>query len=572
MIWLDSIYKLQYYNPIAGVPCFCTELTQPEDMQLQGILSGRNPYTVTLYTYSADGLTQLQNITTSFAIYTARTTDGRDYFNAKLQYFTQSMCSNKCFIIRAVVTSNGVTIFDKYTERYCVNSCCITATGVTFQQDGIVITSGDTTPVIPASTTPPVSECGNPLIRIISKFDCIDSFTGNFFGTPQTVYSGTADWTLTMVTTLQGRIVRRPRDIRREISYNCRLQKTETEPTYLIESYDFIPAWKMYEIEGQFCANNLWVDDFTSYTQYVFPGGTIFRKVDGANSCTEIFKLETTLQGCTQRQIFGCAENCISTTTGYLIVPSAYNGGSWYDESGMLIATTFDGSESSPYVPGLLDWLRNQDGIDNVELLDLTGTTCEDYTYAIVLIDGTSTLPTSVYMDSAIASNRLFVRTGDTESELCDYVGPTPCAKPVNGTVVISSLACSTPVNGTVIIESITPTELTILAISPWVAEAAPDTEASIIGAQVTFSIEATKTVAASNGDDYTILAEQFATISNAGWPSDNRQLDSTNTGGLTGDQIVTIGTNGIITVSGTFPITVDNELTFNFDNFTYNV
>lgn len=566
MQWFN-LSELQFYNPLpGGLPCYCENLVYSSDLMLQGILVGGAPaYTVTLYTYTPDGLTQLENSTSSFQIYTAKDTINRDFFNARLQQFTTVMCNNKCFIIRAVVTSGGLTIFDKFTERYCVSNCCDIARGVTYSQDGIVTTTDDS---LPSNPVRPTTECGKALIRIISTFDCIDNFTGNFFGTPVVVYSGTANWSFTVITSCTGRIVRRPRDIRREISYNCRLQRTETEAVWLLESYDFFPSWKMYEIEGQLCSNNIWVDDYLSSTipEYVFKGGTPFKKVPGANSCTEVFKLETTLNSCVQRQIYGCNEACESTSTGYLIIPGAYQEGNFYSEAGLLIASTIDGAGTSPYVVGLLEWLMSQNGITSATELDISGYECEPYTYAIIEIEG-SPIPNSIYYDSPIPANQIFPIITNSTSELCDYIGAIPCAKPVNDDVIVESIGCATPVNDTVIIEEITTETLTITDYAPW---AQTSSSASLYSGQVTFSIVTINTsVPIAIGETYAVGGDIIGSISPDGRPT---EVVAVTGGSLPADTTVTIAPSGAIRYYGEIVATDNNELTITITDLFYNV
>lgn len=571
MIWFNSISELQFYNPTPDGECYCETLLAASDMQLQGLLfGGAAPYTVTLYLYSADGLTNYATITSSFDIYTAKATNGTDFFNAKLKSFTDDMCFYKCFVINAVVTSGGLTIFDKWTERYCQQDCCETVSGIIYSQDGFVEPEETTEP--PRTNQPIVSTCGDPLIRIISRFECIDNFTGEFYGTPVQVFSGAASWQYTKITSIKGRIVPRPRDLRREISYNCRLQRAETEDVYFLEGFEMFPAWKVKEIEGQLLANRLWVDDYISQTEYIFRGGQPFNKVSGAYSCTELFKLETNLFGCIQRQIFGCTELCVGTSTGFIIIPASYNDGGFYDENGLLIATVLDGNSVSPYAAGLIQWLLSQNGITGVTNVNIAGYTCEDYTYAILQIDAlpTAYIPTFIYMDSPVNLNRLYtIITNDTDV-LCDYIGENPCSTPTNGTVLFELLACATPTNGTVLFELITADELTITNYGSWTAAAAPDTEAFVYGNQVSFSIETTNaTIIGAIGEDYSLGGETIASISALGRPSQQVVLNENNSNVPAGVTIM-ISPSGAIAVTGTFTLTVDDEITLDFDNIVY--
>lgn len=569
MQWFNSISELEYYNTVPNIGCYCDPLVYPSDITLQGFLyNGANPYTVTLYTYSADGLTQYENSTSFFSVYTAKDTLNRDYFNARLNQFTTNMCTHKCFLIRAVVTtSNGSVVFDKYTSRYCQSDCCDTVRGVTYSQDGIAQPSSGDAPF--TNPVQPVGTCGQPLIRIISRFDCIDNFTGNFFADPVVLYSGTADFNYTVITSCTGRIVRRPRDIRREISYNCRLQQTESEPTYLLESYDMFPAWKMYEIEGQLHANHIWVDNYIDnpIPEYVFNGGQPFEKITGANSCTEVFKLSVTLNGCVQRQIYGCVEDCTGTGMGFIIIPASYQETGFYDDNGLFVAAILDGGTASPYVTGLLQWLMSQDGITSATEVDITGFECEPYTYAIVQITGTGLIPNSIYMDAPVGANRLFTVIANSTADLCGYIGAIPCPMPVNDTVTISTFACATPVNDTVIITEITPTTLTISDYGNWLQNSST---ASLYTNQVTFDLDTTNTaVIVAMGEDYLFSGDIIGTVSAEGRPATLQAL----TGGvLPADTTVTIDSTGAIRYYGSVNAAVANEIDIVITGLTYTV
>lgn len=130
MIWIDDISELQYYNQPADMPCYCDELFTPNDILLQAKvpLVGSNNYNIAIYVYSADGLTNLGEVTGDFEWYAFLGTDGQHYINIRGIAFSSTMCNNKCFILRVKIwgdmTISGLYIFDKYTERYCLDSCC----------------------------------------------------------------------------------------------------------------------------------------------------------------------------------------------------------------------------------------------------------------------------------------------------------------------------------------------------------------------------------------------------------------------------------------------------------------
>src|SRR5690606_5402149 len=113
-------------------------------------------------------------------------------------------------------------------------------------------------------------QCGEKLVRLISRFPCYDAFTGEYYAIPDDVIGGSADFAYTKVTSIRGRFVQRPREIVRQISYNCKLQRSESARQFLLEGYDIFPAWKMDEIEGQLHAPYLWVETEYQYKEVQF--------------------------------------------------------------------------------------------------------------------------------------------------------------------------------------------------------------------------------------------------------------------------------------------------------------
>lgn len=542
-------------------------------MLLQALLyDGGTSYTATFLVYSADGLAQYEDATSYFDIYIASIPNSpTHYLNAKLKSLSPAMCSHPCFIIRLIVqNAGGQYVFDKYTERYCQSTCCDVPRGITSSQDSLS-TSGDDSPVNPDSPkqpSRPTTDCGNPLIRIISQFSCKDLFSGNYYGDPATVYSGSATFNYTKISSIQGRIVRRPADIQRTISYNCKLQRSESFVPYLLEGYDMLPAWKMAEIEGQLHADHIWVDDYVVYKEYQFAGGVNFAKVQGALGCDEVFKLSTTLQDCTIRQTFGC-DTC-EVLNNYFLIPNGYSGDGWfYDENGQFIASVYDGEGSSPFVLGLLDWLRNQQGITGVTDIDVSGFDCEIYALVQITSNG-GYVPTTLYYDSPTARNRIFLLRLEDVTDICGYTGNNPCAKPVNDTVIISDFVCNTPVNDTVIITEVTPTDLTITDYGAWIIDGG-GTTASVYAGQVSMDIKSvnTTTITGVAGETVYLTNEVIGVISADGRPDTSVLLNEAN--GLPADVFMVVNSNGTIMFTGATILTDDNEATIEYTGLVYN-
>lgn len=576
MTWFDSIYDLQYYHQPKGVPCYCEAVGYPSDMYLQGSFTNGGATTLKIYVYSADGITQYEDATSYFDYHIAYVGALQSYiFNARLKSFSPAMCQHECYVLRAVVTSPSGTIFDKYTERYCQNNCCDTARGITFDQDGFVvqaepgtdpITNGDPAGIgIPASPTIfiPEGDCGEPLIRIISVFDCVDKFNGEFYGIPNTTISQSGGlFAYRKVTTIKGRIVRRPREISREISYNCKVQRVESTPQYLLEGYEYLPAWKMFEIEGQLHANRIFIDDFKNIREYRYAGGTPMKQL---SKCFELFKLETTLEDCTQRQIFGCKENCTVTTNPdgsnlMFAIPSDYNGGGFFDEQKEKIADDYD---------GLLNYLRTRNGMTDTQDVNTASMNCS--VYKVASVTGSGLLPSHIYYDAPVPGKRIF---GSVVSDINDFCGDLQdhCQQPVVGVYEVTIPVCNTPVNGSITVEHLTEYDVIVNGYGDW-APVDAETYGSIHNGQVTFSIKVVNTEIVAEGSETEVLLSGvwIGNIGSNARPELSAILDEYNNANMPTGVSLLINEYGNIYYSGPAPAD-SSETTIDLNNLVYNL
>lgn len=538
MIWLDRLQDLQYYNQPKGLPCYCEIIVFPGDMILQGSFpSGGGSYTLSIEVLSPDGLTVFANSATSlpyFEYYFAQNPVTLDhFFNARLKSFVPAMCTNVCFILHVTVTRGGVTVFDKYTERYCQSTCCDLARDITVTQSDVGgPVKPSTNPTVPGTATPipfvdfagsyntvKVTECGDKLITLRTKFDCYDKFLGNYYGTPPVVISGSASFQYENITNMRGRVVRRPREITREYSFNCRLQKAESTPVYRLEGFEWFPPWKMNEIEACLHSTEIYVDD----RRFEYSGGTPFTQL---TPCEEVFKLDATLQDCTIRQVFGCDTSC-GQTANYdgamvmFVIPDNYVGGAFYNEAGEEIAADYD---------GLKDYFRNLDGMYELNDIDVSGLGC--LVYKAFSISGSGYLPGSFYYDGVTAGNRVFSAVLTSEDDICTNYGKT-CAKPVidEGGITIEDIVCDAPVLGTPVVEDITPAPVGFTGYGNWEGDA--DHTATLYLNQVTLNIDVTTETITEDpdnpGDPVYISGYIIGNVGVSGRPSTLVVLDHVN-------------------------------------------
>lgn len=558
MIFIPSIYDLEYYTSKFPV-CFCDYIVYASDVQAQAPISGSGSYSIQIFTYSADGLTSYEDSTAYFTYFFARS-QGQDYFAIQLKTFTVPMCTHACWILRVLVTDlgTGLVCFDKYTERYCQASCCDVPRGIEWAQAGIVgepdIVGGRDVPDLPPSR--PADTCGNPLIRLTGIFQCVSYFEGLYFGMPQTLISGTY-FDFTLINNFRGRIVARPREITRDVSYNCVLQRSSSARQFLLEGFEYFPAWKMNEIENLLHADLITVSDFITSKDYQYFGDTPFAKVEGARDCDEVFKLQTTLSECFIRQIFGCTSNCDTDTAQTFIIPGqAY--GYFYDENFQIIGD-YD---------SLLAYYRGYPGVTRVDDVEIyTSASCG--LYAVFVVDGEGYIPTSFYFGFPTQTNRVFGQSDIDITEYCDTQG-VQCAVVEVGNIIYEDMVCAEPVIGTITYSDIAPESCEIVSYGYWSVDGGFSVSSNYLG-QIQFDIRSSRGTGQAAGQSENINGEVIGQISAACWPTSPRTINNSIVPTLPDGWSFVVDTNGFIYFYGTVDIDISYTVTVEFSGLIYN-
>lgn len=565
--WVDDISQLDYYNS-NGFACFCEEVTQANDLILQGSFAPQGAdLSISILLYSPDGLEEYEPLNTYFNVYYGVNPDtGQWLFNAQLKEFSPQMCLRKCWIIRVLVFGAGdALVFDKYTQRYCKSDCC-QAPGDIDISEANTIYNPTTQPPVPASSIPLVAGCQKqPLIRIVSVFDCYDKFSGTYYGIPPVILSGAASFPYVKVSTIKGRVVRRPKEITRETSYNCRLQRSESANQYLVEGFDLLPAWKMAEIENQLHANEIWIDQFPEIKQYQFAGGVAFKKPNGARECDEIFKMFVTLEDCIVRQVFGCPEPCPGTPgaagfSAFFVIGDNYQDGSpLYSDGRQLIGTS---------IQDLLDWIRTQPSVTDVQLLAPSPAECS-FT-AIIGISGNNP-PQSIYLNTPSPANRVFNVNIDSVEDICSFVPVITCKAPEIGTISFAPVDCDAPVFGTISIETVTPDAVGIYPYGNWVIDTG-ESAAYVSNGAVSISLKVTNDdYAPIPGEEVDFSGEVIAVLGPEARPGITISLTSVNSS-LPPDWLIVITPAGLVQFTG---VAISNDLVnveVSFNNLVYNI
>ena len=272
------------------------------------------------------------------------------------------------------------------------------------------------------------------------------------------------------------------------------------------------------------------------------------------HDCFEVFKLNTILNGCIVRQVFGCDTRCTPQlnydgSNMLFILPEGYQPGSespfivadfFYNEAGVLVAYTYD---------EFLDYMRNLDGISAVDDIDISGIDCTPY--AAFSITGSGYIPTSFYYGVVQQSNRVFGVVISDIDEICNYV-PVTCDKPVFGTIDVEEDDCDSPAFGTIEIEDMSVDLVTITGFGDW-TDPEGDSTANIYNYLVTFSLSVfneTLPNVDSPPQVITIHGDIIGVIGAEARPTTNVALDSTNSN-MPADTAIVIEPTGIIRYTG---------------------
>ena len=320
MIFVDTAADLDFNNNPNGVwGCYSDPLFQPKDILLQvnGVdLSECSMADVHIKVCTVAGVT-IEDATSLFNAFIGYfTLYGTTYYYLNLQCgnYSPYMLSNGCFTLRVIVDnpSGGASLFDKFTQKYLIVNDIIVASGVT-------ITGSCSATNLASLCISPVLDgtCGKPYVKFNAVFDCIDSFTGDYYGDPMGIIDGIGLFPFDFIrqSWIEGRLKKLPRAIKRTISINGRTQRTETTPKYQLQGIVPFPVWKMEEIENMMLANHLYVDG----TEYQSDGGTPFAQFGKPQNSNFIYKLEMDIQDLYEWQVFGCTPVCASQTYYYPI-------------------------------------------------------------------------------------------------------------------------------------------------------------------------------------------------------------------------------------------------------------
>jgi len=275
----------------------------------------------------------------------------------------------------------------------------------------------------------PITECNKPVIKIVATPACENNVFIN--GS-----AGVVPFPYQIVSNIRGFVRDIPREIVRQNSRNCRVQKVESVIKYEIQGADLYPSWKMRELENSFMQEKIEIDE----QEIIFSGGSMF-EIAG-NSCNKLFRLKTIVEECITRQIFGCPKDCLSTVEVFLI--QSTESDIYFSDSGVLIANNYS---------QLLNFYRGQTGVSAVTDIDAPlEIQCNYYKVFSVVTTGTKPLP--FYHDNVSQNNKVFAVTLDVENpdynKICGGIYNASCAFPIIEPPLVYELVCGDITIGTI--------------------------------------------------------------------------------------------------------------------------
>lgn len=445
MIWIQNIYDLQYYHSNQSQYCYCDYITFPTDLTLQAVISKITASSqCKIYAYSTDGVTQLGDVTAAFDWYTMARS-GKYYWICRLREIF-GLCTYKCFILRVVITEGTATIWDKFTEQYCITSCCLPVTQIRYTQPGFS--------TITLNASGSVNLYGNngcgQMYALAGIANCYSAFTGYLYATGNKI-SGNADpFGFYDFGNIKGSLRKLPREIIRTISRNCRTQEVERTQKWVFESEEHFPMWKKEDIENWLSNDRFLINN----KEYVVRSQTPFERIGRAfnDQKYERYKLRLELEECRQFQMIGCSEPCITTeaTTYAFVVP--VQEATYYDESGNIAAVGND---------DLLTYLRSLNDTIAAEQVFLSPVNSQ---WDILTVSGTGYLPSAIYVNSFDYANKIpAIVIPTTDFDYGTLIPIVPC-----DSVIITAITSEVMVCGSI----------TITAIS---SEDIPTTSANLI-------------------------------------------------------------------------------------------
>src|SRR5690606_14383068 len=273
---------------------------------------------------------------------------------------------------------------------------------------------------------------------------------------------------------IKGCIKRMPRDIIRQISYNCRLQKVSSTVRYELQSVDIYTPEKMDEIERIFHSKNLYLNGH----KIQFEGGTVFEPI--SDNFPNEFRLRVIISECEQRQIFGCVKQGLNIlpdiddiTFG---VPDNAVTDVFFSDNGIRVANDYF---------ELLEYFSTLENVVIVTNVYVELANTDVHFKYIFAVERSGYVPTSFYFHKVSTANKVYgviLSEPDNYNELSRGMNSEGnCEAPRIGTITVTQNTCQAPIVGETSV-SFSPCD--VLARNGWYCHDDTDNNVKYVGGQ----------------------------------------------------------------------------------------
>ncbi len=419
-----SINDLQVNNLCRNEEVYCEPVFVPEDIKLQI----RIPYQIaTDYVISIKifdiNLDEVTDLVFDYLIGTD--SEGNRYINI----VAKELPEETCFHLKVVIENDGLTIFSKYTERYCIQDADIQCAAVFMEPDFDIQLDGlapeDPLPMefidgayvvyLPDCDSAVTSSFDFELKKIITPsgsykkleaiYNCFDDVSGEYFGDYIEKIAGNPLLKFTKSFWLLLKVEDAPSDLKvNYINKQCRTTRSEITPLFDLKSLTVFPSWKGKEIENLFLAKQVYVDS----ELYAFTGGVVLEKDSIPCSCSYIMKAR--VQQCVKQNNFTCNDVC-ERFCSFFVINNGIKNQSYYSENGSFIGSLFS---------QLITYLQNLSGVVTVEDYSIVSLSC--YPVAVIKVNHTGYIPSYIYAGSRFSVDKVYAKRDDCTqpTNLCE--------------------------------------------------------------------------------------------------------------------------------------------------------
>lgn len=236
---------------------------------------------------------------------------------------------------------------------------------------------------------------------------------------------------------IEGCIIRNPREITRQISQNCRLQKVSSTVTYQLQGSNVYTPEKVDEIERIFHSKTLTLNGI----EIQFEGGQVFEAL--GEDFPNQFKLNVTISECLKWQIFGCGdeipgqERQQESSVMTFAIPNRQSSDTYFNDNGLKVADDYE---------GLLNYYDSQEQVLSVTDIDTSDIQTNVPFAKIFKVEYFKETPDPFYYDKFSPSNKVFglrLSSPDAYNELSRGMNSGSCSNVSVDSFEVITVDCS---------------------------------------------------------------------------------------------------------------------------------